>query len=78
MTHQFYFISNLENGSFLSAPNDPTCTTQGHATQGNMTLADVFLHLQFCNCFVPMGFLPWEIQVAFPRESQLRQLCYQT
>ena len=25
------------------------------------------------NCIVPMGFLPWEIQVAFPGESQLRQ-----
>ena len=25
------------------------------------------------NCIVPMGFLPWEIRVAFPGESQLRQ-----
>ena len=25
-----------------------------------------------------MGFLPWEIQVAFPRESQLRQSRYPT
>ena len=25
----------------------------------------------FHNCTVPMGFLPWEIQVAFPRASQL-------
>ena len=25
------------------------------------------------NCIVPLGFLPWEIQVAFRRESQLEQ-----
>ena len=24
------------------------------------------------NCIVPLGFLPWEIRVAFPEESQLR------
>ena len=27
----------------------------------------------FYNCIVSMGFLPWEIRVAFPGESQLRQ-----
>ena len=27
----------------------------------------------FKNCIVPLGFLPWEIRVAFPGESQLRQ-----
>ena len=27
----------------------------------------------FYNCIVPMGFLPWEVRVAFPGESQLRQ-----
>ena len=27
-----------------------------------------FLH----SCIVPMGFLPWEIRVAFPGESKLR------
>ena len=27
----------------------------------------------FYNCIVPMGFLPWEIQVVFPGESQQRQ-----
>ena len=26
----------------------------------------------FYNCIVQMGFLPWEIQVALPGESQLR------
>ena len=25
------------------------------------------------NCIVPLGFLPWEIQVAFPGESQLQR-----
>ena len=25
------------------------------------------------SCIVPVGFLPWEIRVAFPGESQLRQ-----
>ena len=32
-----------------------------------------FLTLLFYNCIVPMGFLPWEIRVAFPGKSQLRQ-----
>ena len=27
----------------------------------------------FNDCIVPLGFFPWEIQVAFPGESQLRQ-----
>ena len=27
----------------------------------------------FYHSIVPLGFLPWEIQVAFPGESQLRQ-----
>ena len=27
----------------------------------------------FYNCIVPMGFIPWEIRVAFPGESQLQQ-----
>ena len=31
------------------------------------------LFLTFHNCIVPMGFLPWEIRVALPGESQLRQ-----
>ena len=30
------------------------------------------------NCIIPFEFLPWEIQAAFPRESQLRQSCYLT
>ena len=29
-------------------------------------------------CSVPLGPVPWEIQVAFPRKSQLQQLCYPT
>ena len=29
----------------------------------------------FYNCIVLMGFLPWEIWVAFPGESQLLQSC---
>ena len=29
----------------------------------------------FCNCVIPLGFLPWEIRVAFPGESQLQQSC---
>ena len=32
-----------------------------------------FLTFTFCNCIVPIGFLLWEIQVAFPWESQLWQ-----
>ena len=36
----------------------------------------LFLLFKFCHSFiVPMGFLPWEIWVAFPGESQLRQSC---
>ena len=29
--------------------------------------------LVMCNCIVPLGFLPWEIRVAFPGEGQLWQ-----
>ena len=32
----------------------------------------------FLNCIVPLGFLPQDIQVAFPGESQLQQACYPT
>ena len=32
-----------------------------------------FLTKTIYNCIVPVGFLPWEIRVAFPGESQLRQ-----
>ena len=34
-----------------------------------------FNFLIFYNCTVLMGFLLWEIWVAFPRESQLQQNC---
>ena len=30
-------------------------------------------YFTFYNCIVPVGFLPWEIRVVFPAESQLRQ-----
>ena len=33
-----------------------------------------FYFFYFYNCIVPMGFLPWEIRVAFPGESQRRQI----
>ena len=32
-----------------------------------------FLTKTIYNCIAPVGFLPWEIRVAFPGESQLRQ-----
>ena len=32
-----------------------------------------FFFLTLYNCIVPMGFIQWEIRVAFPGESQLRQ-----
>ena len=32
-----------------------------------------FFFISFYKCVVPMGFLPWEIRVAFPGESQLQQ-----
>ena len=34
---------------------------------------EVDQYLLFYNCIVPAGFLPWEIRVAFRRESQLQQ-----
>ena len=35
-----------------------------------------FITFFFCyNCIAPMGFLPWEIRVAFPGKSQLWQSC---
>ena len=36
-------------------------------------LGYIFIYLFFYNCFVPLGVLSWEIRVAFPGESQLRQ-----
>ena len=36
------------------------------------------LYFHFTFYIVPMGLLPWEIQVAFPWESQLRQSRYPT
>ena len=36
-------------------------------------LGPVFFFVFFYNCIVPVGFLPWEIRVAFPGESQLQQ-----
>ena len=32
-----------------------------------------FFTFTFYNCIVPMGFLPWEIRIAFPGENQRRQ-----
>ena len=32
-----------------------------------------FIYFILYNCFVPLVFLPWEIRVAFPGESQPRQ-----
>ena len=49
--------------------------SQVHASQaGTQRNSGVgqFLYI-ICNCIVPMGFLPWEIRVAFPGESQQRQ-----
>ena len=37
-----------------------------------------YLTFTFYNHIVHMGFLPWEIQVAFPEESQLQKSRYQT
>ena len=36
---------------------------------------DFFVCFLLDICIVPMGFLPWEIQIAFPGESQLQQSC---
>ena len=54
-----------------------------YATTAYCCLCCLLMHfMQFCsgleksffkNCIVPLGFLPWEIQVAFLRESQLQQ-----
>ena len=45
-----------------------------HAMQSKMVLLFYFLKKNtFYNCIVQMGFLPWEIWVAFPGESHLQQ-----
>ena len=41
--------------------------TTDHAVGGYF-----YFYFTFYICIVPMGFLPWEIRVAFPGESQLR------
>ena len=38
-----------------------------------------FLLFTFYNCIVPMGFLTWEIRVAFPRgKTAATESCYPT
>ena len=44
-----------------------------HVTWARAGHRKLCLHLFLNNCVVPFGFLPWEIQVAFPGESQLQQ-----
>ena len=36
-------------------------------------LTDLSIYFTFYNCIVSVGFLPWEIRLAFPGESQRRQ-----
>ena len=53
------------------------CGGCGSWTLNACPFAAIFDHFlcqyfYFYNCIVPMGFLPWEIRVAFP-ESQLQQ-----
>ena len=40
---------------------------------GDYVLVLLYLLVTFDNCIVLIAFLPWEIQVAFPGKSQLRQ-----
>ena len=41
----------------------------------DIQLFNLYFYFTFYNCIVSIGFLPWEIWVAFPGESQLRQGC---
>ena len=51
-------------------------TVQEKQVLAHKGIVDVCYELFFFyNCIVPVGFLPWEIRVAFPGESQLRQSC---
>ena len=50
-----------------------------HYHQFDYSATITFLHFfTFYTCIVQMVFLPWEIQVYFPRESKLQQLHYPT
>ena len=48
-------------------------TNQGTNGRTQLTTFASFLCILFTAGIVPEGFLPWEIRVAFLRESQLRQ-----
>ena len=41
---------------------------------GNPRISKNFFLISFYKCIVPLGFLPWDIRVAFPKESQLQQI----
>ena len=74
----------------LSEPELPLLKEKGrkmHWLQISSATALSQSYHPFClwNCYfllynltVPLRFLPWEIQVTFPEESQLRQSCYPT
>ena len=50
----------------------------GGGRMKTQTLHTYIFKNTFYNCIVPMGFLQWEIQVAFPWESQPRQSRFPT
>ena len=45
----------------------------GANISGDLKVSLFFKLFLFYNCIVTRGFLPWEVRVAFPGESQLRQ-----
>ena len=52
---------------FISViPPTPKTTTTTNKQTNKQTKKRLLLLFTFYNCIVPMGFLPWEIQVAFP------------
>ena len=60
-----------ENTISTDSPSFITLVVWGSHVPDSWML--ILFYFTFFNCIVPMGIFPWEIRVAFPRESQLRQ-----
>ena len=65
-----HFIVSLYAGP---TETDGLCNSRSAPFYGMPTNRVFVVVFTFYKCIVPMGFLPWEIRVAFHEESQLRQ-----
>ena len=80
--HQPVLTTLRKSNVCHTIPTDPSEKASDTGFWESVSVLQQFLttltFTTFYNCIVPMGFLAWEIQVAFPGESQLRQSRYPT